>query len=85
MDLEFINSYTRILFEDDYKEADEFKNKTIPEVLFKYFPCKKNRLDALFDQKLWLAQHETFNDPNEFTFMYIDHKKFDEAKLIGNK
>ena len=52
MDLEFINSYTRILFEDDYKGADEFKNKAIPEVLFKYFPCRKNRLDALFDQKL---------------------------------
>ena len=44
-----------------------------------------NRLKSLFDQELWLAQHETFNDSNEFEIMFIEEDNSIEAKLIGAK
>lgn len=85
MDIDFIKSYSKLLFEDGYQEADALKNAKIPDVLYKYFPCSKNRVNSLFEQKLWLAQHETFNDPNEFRFMFIDEDEFEKAELIGQK
>lgn len=85
MDMIFFKSYIKILNEKGYTEADKFKNTQIPDTLYKYFPCSENRLNFLFNQELWLAQHETFNDPNEFEFMFIEEDKFAKAKLIGEK
>lgn len=85
MELEFFNQYKEYLYNDGYIEADKFKNTRIPNVLYKYFPCIENRLNSLLNQKLWLAQHETFKDPHEFEFMFIDKEKFDEAKLLGEE
>lgn len=85
MDISFFELYNQCLFESGYVEADKFKDTKIPDILYKYFPCAENRLDSLANQELWLAQYETFNDPNEFEFMFIEEDKFAEAKLIGTK
>lgn len=85
MDIDFFKSYERCLLEKGYMEADKLKDSIIPEILYKYFPCAENRINSLSNQELWLAQYETFNDPNEFKFMGIDKKHFSNAKLIGEK
>lgn len=76
MNIDFVKSYIKILIEEGYQEADKLKNAKIPNTLYKYFPCSENRISALDRQELWLAQYETFNDPNEFKFMFIDENKF---------
>lgn len=85
MDINFFHEYINYLFKDGYIEADKFKNTKVPDTLYKFFPCDKNRIDSLTNQNLWLAQHETFNDPNEFEFMFIDENKFANAKPIGKQ
>lgn len=84
MNLDFIKCYSEYLFKVGYQEADKFKNSKIPNILYKYFPCSENRINSLSRQELWLAQHENFNDPNEFKFMYIDKDKFENARLDRN-
>ena len=83
--LNFIKKYNEILFEKGYQEADEFKNTMIPDVLFKYFPCKDDRIAALKEQKLWLAKYNQFNDKHEFEFMYSDRDGFRDAQIVGEK
>ena len=83
MEINFFKQYKKYLYKDGYIEADKFKNTMIPDILYKYFPCFENRLSSLSNQKLWLAQHEAFNDPHEFEFMFIEKEKFAEAKLLG--
>lgn len=85
MDSDFIKTYSKYLLKDGYQRADELKNATIPNILYKYFPCTENRINSLSKRELWLAQRETFNDPNEFRFMFIDKEKFDKAELIDPK
>lgn len=85
MDINFFKSYKKYLFENGYSEADKFKNEKIPDILYKYFPCKENRINFLSNQELWLAQHKTFKDKREFKFMFINKHRFVKAKLIGEK
>lgn len=85
MDLEFYKKYQHIMLEDDYIKADEFKDSQIPNCLYKYFPCDESRINAFINEKLWLAQYDTFNDENEFSFMQISRNNFENAKLISSK
>ncbi len=82
MDISFFKLYNKYLFENGYIEADKFKNTKIPDIFYKYFPCTENRINSLANQELWLAQHETFNDPHE---LFIEEDKFEKAELIGAK
>ena len=85
MDIDFIICYSALLLKEGYREADELKNSKIPDVLYKYYPCIEDRVNSLSNQKLWLAQYDTFNDPNEFRFMFIDEDEFEKAELIGQE
>ena len=71
MDINFFNDYLKILLNSGYRDADLFKDKFIPNRLYKYFPPDHNRLEALISNKLWLAQYDTFEDKHEFSFLQI--------------
>lgn len=84
MDLSFFHDYKKILMqEDDYLVADDFKNRHIPEYLYKYFPCDKSRMSSLLSKRLWLAHRSTFNDSKEFMFMYLDEETFESSEIIN--
>lgn len=68
------------MLKNDYKEADKFKDKQIPDHLYKYFPCENNRIKSFINEELWLAQYDTFNDPEEFNFMQISESNFNSVK-----
>lgn len=85
MDINFFMDYMEILSKSGYRDADRFKDKHVPDRLYKYFPPELNRLEALKNHKLWLAQYDTFKgDPNEFQFMQLNENYFELDKLPHN-
>lgn len=85
MDINFFISYRDILSKSGYRDADLFKDNYIPDRLYKYFPPELNRLEALKNHKLWLAQYDTFKvDPDEFSFMQLNENYFEIGKLSHN-
>lgn len=85
MDMDFFRLYKDKLLKNGYIEADKFKNSVIPGILYKYYPCAENRIISLANRELWLAQHQTFNDPHEFEFMFIDKETFSITKPLDEK
>lgn len=85
MDINFFVKYMEILSKSGYQDADLFKDIYIPDRLYKYFPPEPNRLEALKNHKLWLAQYDAFKgDPNEFRFMQLNENYFETEKLPYN-
>ena len=84
MDINFFNDYMKILLKSGYRDADLFKDKFIPNRLYKYFPPDHNRLEALISNKLWLAQYDTFEDKHEFSFLQINKNYFENHESLHN-
>lgn len=82
MNIEFFEEYKKILLDNHYTDADKFKDSKIPDKLYKYFPSYEDRVDSFYNNKLWLAQYDTFNDENEFSFMKIEKNNFENAVLF---
>ena len=71
--------------------ATEYKNKFIPNVLYKYNSLlddryvdfkeeNQKRLDSLKENKLWVSHYKKFNDPFEFKMMTIDTERLNDTE-----
>ena len=72
------------------KEAINYKNECVPKSLFKYVPLldnrylsyikeNKRRLSSLEDNKLWISNYKSFNDPFELKMLSIDKERINET------
>lgn len=57
------------------------KNKYLPNYLFKYYSPSSNNIIDLQNQKLWLADPKSFNDPFDSNIGY-DKEEFEKRALI---
>lgn len=81
-----LDLYSEKLKNSGLREATEYKNKFVPNVLYKYNSLlddryvnfkeeNQKRLDSLKENKLWVSHYTKFNDPFEFKMMTIDTER----------
>jgi hypothetical protein len=72
-------SFSRIAFEN--LNLINEKNDVLPQYLFKYYsPTSQNILD-IQNQKVWLSNPKSFNDPFDCNIGY-DNEKFNKDMLL---
>lgn len=83
LDLNVLND---ILKEKSWKEALDYKDSLVPNVLYKYYPIfderyktyeaiNEERFKTLRNNKLWVSSYKNFNDPFEFKMFTIDKER----------
>ena len=72
------------LLEKDIKQATLYKDKFVPDRLYKYQPLglgrmRSKRIQTIKKEEIWASRVEYLNDPFEFRFLYkgiiINHNK----------
>ena len=75
--------------DNEITEAIQYKNKFVPNTLYKYVPLLDDRyldyeeknqekITSLKNNKLWISHYKTFNDPFEFKTMIIDMERLQD-------
>lgn len=78
------NAYINLIAKDRLKEASEYKNLFIPDVLYKYYCLNENEekneriFDTLTEGKVYMSDLGGFNDPFEGKAFIFDEKELKE-------
>ncbi len=84
MDLEIYFQYIK---NNEFEKAQKYKNSFIPNKLYKYYSLddrkevNEKKLSCLEENKIFLSDFNSFNDPFEGRYFMFDYKKLQEYGL----
>ena len=78
-----VNKYFKLVFQGDIEKAINYKNKKLPNTLYKYYSITDNdelnnsKINCLKNKSVYLSSLEEFNDPFEGMFFKTNENDVD--------
>lgn len=85
--LSYIANYLYLISQNKFKEAETFRASIVPRKLIKFISLGENETEnekkfkTLEEEKIWISNVTTLNDPYEFQSLYLDEDKLKSLRF----